>query len=62
MDKPETHEQISVREYQRDNQEWTNQRHWQHCVHKTRDEDKQNKKHNTENYKDKQHGPQRNRG
>jgi len=31
------------------NQEWTIQRHWQHWVHKTQDEDKQNTKtqHNT---------------
>ena len=28
----------------RDNQEWTIQRWWQHCVHKTQDEDKQSKK------------------
>ena len=27
----------------------TIQRHWQHWAHKTQDEDKQNKKHNTEN-------------
>jgi hypothetical protein len=33
----------------RDNEEWTIQRHWQHWEHKTQDEDKQNKKHNTEN-------------
>ena len=26
-----------VRENQRDNQEWTTQRHWQHWVHKTQD-------------------------
>jgi hypothetical protein len=31
------------RENQRGNQEWTIQRHWQHWVHKTHDEDKQNK-------------------
>jgi hypothetical protein len=30
------------------NQEWIIQRNWQHCVHKTPDQDKQNKKHNTE--------------
>ena len=29
------------------NQQWTIQRNWQHWVHKTPDEDKQNKKHNT---------------
>jgi hypothetical protein len=29
--------QINVREYQRDNQKWTIQRHWQHRVHKTLD-------------------------
>jgi hypothetical protein len=26
-----------VRENQRDNQEWTTQRHWQHWVHKSQD-------------------------
>ena len=31
----------------RGNQEWTIQRNWQHWVHRTQDEDKQNKKHNT---------------
>ena len=41
--------QINVRENQRDNQEWTIQRNWQYWVHKTHDEDKQNKIHNTEN-------------
>ena len=40
---------INVRENQRGNKEWTIQRNWQHWVHKTQDEDKQNKKHNTEN-------------
>ena len=30
------------------NQEWIIQRNWQHCVHKTPDQDKPNKKHNTE--------------
>ena len=34
-----------------------NQRHRQHWVHITQNEDKQNKKHNTEKYKDEQHGP-----
>ena len=33
----------------RGNQEWTIQRNWQHRVHKTHDEDRLNKKHNTEN-------------
>ena len=37
------------RENQRANQEWAIQRNWQHWVHKTQDEHKQNKKHNTEN-------------
>jgi hypothetical protein len=41
--------QINVRENGRGNQEWTIQRHWQHWVHKTQDEDKQDKKHNTDN-------------
>jgi len=40
MDNPEKTE--------RGNQEWTIQRHWK-GVHKTQDEDKQKKKHNTEN-------------
>ena len=35
--------QIKVRENRRSNQEWTTQRNWQHWVHKTQDEDKQNK-------------------
>ena len=39
------------------NQEWTILRNWQHWVHMTQGEDKQNKNHNTENYKDEQHGP-----
>ena len=39
------------------NQEWTIQRNWQHRVHKTQVEEKQNKKHNTENQNDEQHGP-----
>ena len=34
------------RNNRRGNHEWTIQRHWQHCVHKTQDKDKQN---NTEN-------------
>jgi len=46
--------QINVRS---GNQEWTIHRHWQHWVYKTQDEDKQSKKHNTENEKDEQHGP-----
>ena len=40
---------INFRENQRGNQEWAIQRQWQHWVHKTQDEDKQNKKHNTAN-------------
>ena len=36
--------QINVRENRRGNQEWTNQRNWQHWVHKTQYEDKPNKK------------------
>jgi chloramphenicol 3-O-phosphotransferase len=36
--------QINVREYRRGNREWTIQRNWQHRVHKTQDEDNQNKK------------------
>jgi hypothetical protein len=32
----------------------------QHWIHKTQDEDKQNKKQNTENWKDDQYGPHRN--
>jgi hypothetical protein len=34
---------INVRENRRDNQEWTIQRNWQHWVHRTQDENKQNK-------------------
>jgi hypothetical protein len=34
----------------------TIQRYWQHWVHKTQDEDKQNKTHDIETYKDEQHG------
>ena len=34
--------EINPRESRRDNQEWTIQRNWQHCAHKTQDEDKQN--------------------
>ena len=29
--------QINVRENRGDNQEWTIQRNWQHCVNKTQD-------------------------
>jgi len=43
---------INVRENWRGNQ-----RNWQHWVHKTQEEDKQNKKHNTENWNDEQHRP-----
>ena len=32
-----TSHRTKVRENQRDNQEWTTQRHWQHWVHKTQD-------------------------
>ena len=35
--------QINVRENRGGNQEWTIQRNWQHRVHKTQNEDKQNK-------------------
>jgi hypothetical protein len=35
---------IDVRETRRSYQEWTTQRHWQHWVHRTEDEYKQNKK------------------
>jgi len=31
----------NVRENRMGNQEWTIQRNWQHCLHKTHDEDKQ---------------------
>jgi len=40
---------IDVRENQWGNQEWTMQRNLQPWIHKTQDEDKQSKKHNTEN-------------
>ena len=36
--------QINVREHRRDNQEWTIQINWQHCLHKTQDEDKTKQK------------------
>jgi hypothetical protein len=36
--------QINIRENRRGNQEWTTQRNYQHWVHKTQDEDQQNKK------------------
>ena len=36
-------QQIKVRENRRSNQEWTTQRNLQHWVHKTPDEEKQNK-------------------
>ena len=32
-----TRHRTKGRENQRDNQEWTTQRHWQHWVHKTQD-------------------------
>jgi hypothetical protein len=34
---------LSFRENRRGNQDWTIQRHWQHWIHKTQDDDKQNK-------------------
>jgi hypothetical protein len=34
---------MDIRDYRRGNQKWTIQRNWQHRVHKTQDEDKQNK-------------------
>ena len=52
----------NARENRRDNQEWTIQRNWQHWVHKTQDKDKQNNKHNIENYTNQQHGPTKHRG
>ena len=36
-------QQIKVRENRRSNQEWTTQRSLQHWLHKTQDEEKQNK-------------------
>ena len=36
-------QQIQVRENRRSNQEWKTQRNLQHWVHKTQDEEKQNK-------------------
>jgi len=40
----------NVRENRKVNQEWTIQKHWQHCAHNTQGEDNQNaKKSNTEN-------------
>ena len=37
----------NVTDTRRGNQEWTIQRNWQHCIHNTQDEDKQNRIHNT---------------
>ena len=39
----------------------TIQKHWQHWVHNTQDDCKQNKKHNTEHQYDEQHGPHQNK-
>ena len=41
--------QINDRENRRGKHEWTNQGNWQHCIHKTQDEDKPNKKHKQNN-------------
>ena len=38
--------QINVREYRRDNQKLTIQRHWQHRVHKTKATNKTKTQHN----------------
>jgi hypothetical protein len=39
---------MNIREKRRrGNQEWTIQKNWQHWVHKTQEEGKQNKNHNT---------------
>jgi hypothetical protein len=51
---------VNVRENRRGNQEWIirdtgNIGYTRHRRHKTQDQDKQNKKHNAENYKDEQH-------
>ena len=46
-----------IRESRRGNQEWTIQRRWQHCVHKTHDEDKQNNKKTQKTKIDEQHRP-----
>ena len=45
--------QINFSENRWGNQERTIKNNWQHWVHKTQDEDKQNKKHNTESCKQK---------
>jgi len=56
------HLNINVRENRKVNQEWTIQKHWQHCAHNTQGEDNQNaKKSNTENKKLDQHGHFKNR-
>ena len=39
---------INVRENRTANQDWTIQRNWQDCVHKTQNKDKQNKKYSIE--------------
>ena len=41
---------MNVRETRSDHQEWTIQRHWQHWVHRTQAEDKQNQKHNNDRH------------
>ena len=41
--------EINLREHGSGKQKWTIQRNWKHRLHKTQEEDKQNKKHNTEN-------------
>jgi hypothetical protein len=54
--------QLNVRENRRGVQEWKIQRHWQNWVHKTQDEDHQNKKqyNTTQLRKDEQHRPHQN--
>ena len=37
--------QTNIRENRRGNQYWRIQRHWQHWIRKTQDEDKQKKQH-----------------
>ena len=49
--------EINFRENRRSNQEQTIQRNWQYSKYKTQDEDKQNKKHNTDSHNDEQNGP-----
>ena len=53
--------EINFREHRRSNQEQKIQRNWQYSGYMTREEDKQNKKHNTDSHNDEQNGPHQKR-